>query len=81
MRTLPWVSLVLIAGCEPSNPCDRYVSYMCDCHPEVSCTELTTTYDAADPGVQDECAVLVEQQEEDDADAGLDCSGTPSVTG
>ncbi len=77
-----WLVISIAAACDPSNPCDRYVDYMCECHAEVSCDDLATTYEEADPGVQDECAVLLDQQEESDAAEGLDCSaGTPTLTG
>jgi hypothetical protein len=67
-----------IAACDPANPCDEYVDYMCDCHPEVSCDDLLTTYAEPDPSVQDECAILLNDQEAEDADAGLECgTGTP----
>ena len=67
-----------MVACDPANPCDEYVDYMCDCHPEVSCEELTLTYENPDPGVQDECAVQLDQQEEDDAAAGATCPGVPT---
>jgi hypothetical protein len=74
---------LLVAACEPGNPCDEYIDYMCDCHPELSCEAFTTTYDDPDPGVQDECAVLLDAQEQDDAEQGLTCEttgGTPPPT-
>lgn len=69
-----------MAACDPANPCDQYVDYMCDCHPEVSCGDLTTTYADPDPSVQDECAVLLELQEEQDAAAGDECPVTTAPT-
>jgi hypothetical protein len=65
-----------MVACDPGNPCDAYVDYMCDCHPEVSCDDLFTTYAEPDPSVQDECAILLDQQEEEDAAAGLECPVT-----
>jgi len=77
-----WAVLVLVvAACDPANPCDQYVDYMCDCHPEVSCEELTLTYESPDGSVQDECAILLDQQELDDGEAGETCPvATTSVT-
>jgi hypothetical protein len=79
MRKGWWCVALLAAACEPGNPCDEYVDYMCDCHPELSCESFTTTYDDPDPAVQDECAVLLNEQEQEDADAGLECGATPPL--
>jgi hypothetical protein len=65
-----------VAGCAPTNPCDDYVDYMCACHGDdtgVDCEALALTYDDAEPAVQDECAVLLDEQEAADQDAGLSC--------
>jgi hypothetical protein len=58
---------------EPVNACDDYVAYMCDCHPEVDCGEITATYADAEPSVQDQCVVALEDQQDDDDTAGLVC--------
>ena len=69
------VALLLVA-CEPIEPCDEYVDYMCACHAEdASCDELSATYSDAGAAVQDECAVLLDEQEAEDLDAGLECPG------
>jgi hypothetical protein len=67
----------LLLGCEPENPCDDYVDYMCSCHDGeegVDCDELGLTYTGADPDVQDECAVLLDEQQQADDDAGVTCA-------
>lgn len=68
-----WWFLVLSA-CEPVSPCDDYVDYQCACHDEVDCDELTVTYQNADPAVQDECAVLLDEQQAEDDRNGVDCA-------
>jgi len=72
-----WLALWLVA-CEPIAPCDEYVDYMCACHEEdsgVSCEDLQDTYTGADPDVQDECGVLLNEREAEDQEAGETCSG------
>jgi len=59
-----------------ADPCDRYVNYMCVCHPEVSCDDLTSAYANADASVQEECRMLHEEQEGVDAYLGLECDTT-----
>lgn len=66
--------LVLLGACGPVNPCDEYVDYMCSCHgEEIDCNDLSLTYDGAAPDVQDECAVLLDDVEQTDQDAGAEC--------
>ena len=56
------------------DPCDEYVDYMCSCHgEEIDCNDLSLTYDGAAPDVQDECAVLLDDVEQADQDAGAEC--------
>ena len=73
-----WVLVVLgVYGCEPVEPCDDYVDYMCLCHDDdtgVDCDGLSVTYASAEPEVQDECAVLLDNQQKSDDDAGLECA-------
>ena len=72
-----WLFLWL-TGCEPIPPCEDYVDYMCACHAEdtgVDCQDLQDTYSGADPDVQDECNVLLNEQESQDQEAGETCSG------
>lgn len=79
MRTM-WVVLLglgvgVLTACE-DEPCGRYVDYMCACHdgePGFDCAELQQVYADADPSVQDQCAIdLADQQDEDDAN-GVSC--------
>ncbi len=78
IRALPFLSVVVgAAACdEPSDPCDRFIDYICACHDGdggVSCADLEATYGAADPDVQDECAVLLSDQQGADNDNGVEC--------
>jgi len=71
------VAVALVAGCSQEDPCGDYVDYICSCHeedPDFDCDELRTTYENADPSTQDECAIALDEQEEIDDDAGLECS-------
>jgi hypothetical protein len=76
-----WRFLVLgalgLEACEPADPCGDYVDYMCVCHADdedADCDTLRVTYASADPDVQDECAVLLDAQLQEDEDAGLECA-------
>jgi len=65
-----------LAGCAEEDPCGDYVDYICDCHADdeaFDCQELRTTYANADADVEDECAIALGDQQDDDADQGLDC--------
>ena len=78
MGALGALLVVLLAGCEPVSPCDDYVDYMCSCHDAdtgASCEDLQDTYAGADPDVQDECSVLLGEQEDEDQANGETCSG------
>lgn len=66
------LGLAMLVGCEP-DPCLDYVDYMCDCHPEVDCDTLANTYANADADLQDACAIELEDQQDADAEAGLEC--------
>lgn len=70
------LSFAWLAACEPSEPCERYVDYMCDCHDgeeDVVCSEFEATYLGAGADVQDECAVLLDEQQEEDNSNGSTC--------
>lgn len=70
--------LGILLACEPVQPCDEYVDYMCDCHANdtgVDCSTLKATYEDADQNVQDECSVLLDEQESADQRAG-ECATT-----
>ena len=77
MRTFWWlVPALMMAACSEEDPCGDYVDYICDCHaddPDFDCEELRTTYANADAAVQDECAIQLNEQEDADADEGLEC--------
>jgi len=65
--------LVLMA-CEDSEPCDRYVDYMCDCHLDAaSCGELRNVYGDADQDLQDECHISLEEERDQDEAEGVEC--------
>lgn len=76
MRIAAAFALLTLAACDDSSPCDDYVTYMCDCHPEKSCSDLETVYGGADTSLDDECAVALDDQEQADAEAGLTCGST-----
>ena len=75
MRIVGLALLVVafVACDEPVNTCDDYVAYMCDCHPEVDCDELTATYVGATQTVQDQCVVALEDQRDEDDSNALVC--------
>ncbi|MEQ1507562.1 MAG: hypothetical protein ABMB14_35355 [Myxococcota bacterium] len=79
--TIQWVVAALAigaAGCGELDPCDEYVDYMCACHADdIDCDDLALTYRDAEPDIQDECAVLLNDQEQADQDA----QGTGAGTG
>jgi hypothetical protein len=76
------ISLVaaLVAGysaCKPSRPCDDYVDYLCSCHegdPKFDCASLETVYADADPDVQDQCALDLDEQKQKDETEGFLCA-------
>ena len=77
-----WTVLVglLLAGCDDTNPCDEYVTYICDCHPDDDCESLSNTYEGADAELQDECALALDDQQDSDDESGHEC-GSGSDTG
>lgn len=86
MRKLPALFLLATSaltlmgvGCEPADPCDNYVDYICDCHadddrPGYDCETLSVTYQSADPELQDECQVALNEQRQEDSSEGYDCA-------
>ena len=76
-RVTPAIALLLgLAACI-EEPCDSYVDYMCDCHGEdtgFDCAQLQDIYSGADPEVQDQCAIDLDNQKAQDELAGLDCT-------
>jgi hypothetical protein len=80
MTVLLGVSLLGVLGVgaceEPTEPCDRYVNYMCDCHAEeegFDCQQLSETLDGADQDVQDQCALDLGDQKDADAEGDVQC--------
>jgi hypothetical protein len=72
-----------LAGCI-EDPCAEYVDYMCSCHEgdgAQSCSDLHTTLSDADPALQDECALLLQAQKQDDQANGEVCEGDTGTPG
>ncbi len=70
------LGLLFTTGCEP-DPCSDYVDYMCDCHgDEIDCASYENTYENADQDLQDQCALALEDQEDEDAANGEECDVT-----
>lgn len=70
------VSLALLASGCMYEPCDEYVDYICVCHeddPEFDCGALSETFADADPALQDECALNLQDQQDEDQQDGLEC--------
>ncbi|MCB9760647.1 MAG: hypothetical protein H6739_12465 [Alphaproteobacteria bacterium] len=68
------------AACEPADPCDEYVDYICTCHaeddrPGYDCETLRITYQNANPELQDDCQVSLDDQVDQDAEEGFQCAG------
>lgn len=78
------LSLAALTACVPTSPCDEYVDYICDCHaddnrPGYDCDTLRVTYQNADPELQDECQVALNEQEQQDVDEGYLCDAGDSA--
>jgi hypothetical protein len=70
------VVLGLNVACSEEQPCDRYVDYMCACHDGeqgFDCAELAETYSKASAEVQNECALELRDQRDEDDEEGLEC--------
>lgn len=68
--------VAIAADCELTQPCDEYVDYMCSCHaddPGFDCAEFRAAFSGADPALQDQCAIDLAAQEEQDQADGLVC--------
>lgn len=73
-----------LAGCLTEDPCGDYVAYMCDCHvndADVDCDELETIYGSADADLQEQCAVDLEDQQDDDDAVAYECGQDDTGTG
>ena len=79
-RWLIALALPLMAvGCG-DDPCDEYVAYVCDCHPDdptFDCDEFRKTYEGANGDLQDECAIALDEQETADETEGHTCGESP----
>jgi uncharacterized Ntn-hydrolase superfamily protein len=80
MTTAMMAALVALSGCDDSDPCAEYVDYICDCHPDDDCESLSNTYTDADAELQDECALALDDQQDNDDESGHEC-GESSDTG
>ncbi len=67
--------MAAVPGCG-DDPCQEYVDYMCDCHPEhptEDCDTLSNTYSDADSKLEDACVTALDDQKADDDDLGHEC--------
>ena len=55
MMGLAMATLAIGLACEPSNACDEYVNYLCDCDAEIDCDQLAAEFEDADQSRQDSC--------------------------
>lgn len=84
MKKLFYLLLPLSVAClEEKDHCEEYVDYMCDCHaddPDYDCEALNSIYAETDLEQQNECAITLDEQIQDDSEEGTDCQ-TGSDTG
>ena len=73
MRTWLILAGLALTACDDTNPCDEYVAYICDCHPDDDCSSLSNTYDGADTELQDECALALDEQLNSDDETEHEC--------
>jgi len=80
MRKIALGAVAVILGlgvaCAQDQPCDRYIDYMCACHDGeegFDCAELAETYANADASVQNECALELQDQKDQDDKDGVEC--------
>jgi hypothetical protein len=81
-KCLVLVTLAAMAGCQTNQPCDRYVDYVCNCHegdPDYDCTELQTIYADAQPDVQDQCALDLDDLKQQDETDGYVCANATTA--
>ncbi len=77
MTHMIWMLVLAAAlGCDEGDPCDEYVDYICDCHPDEDCDSLQNTYAGADAELQDACVIALDEQLEADDESGLTCGDT-----
>ena len=81
--SLTFLLAVGFTGCE-DDPCAKYVEYMCDCHeddPNAECSDLQTIYSDANADLMDECAIELDDQQQEDSESGLECQQESGDTG
>ena len=86
LRSILALGLLTAVSCDDAgstNSCDKYVDYMCDCHSdEYDCAQLETTYAYLDSSLQHECAISLEDQEDEDgSNPDFSCGDTGSAAG
>ena len=62
-----------------SGPCDEYCNYMCTCHggdADFDCDQCRIEYASADPALQDQCEVALNDQIATDESENLECSNS-----
>ena len=67
---------VLTIACEEKDHCTEYVDYMCECYaddPSYDCDEQRAIYEEATLDQQNECAVELDSQQQQDQDNGTGC--------
>jgi hypothetical protein len=78
----PWALLLpfAVACTVSSDPCDDYVDYMCDCHPEdaddpdgVDCEDLATQFPDTDPKLEEHCIAALDAQLDKDEANDWEC--------
>lgn len=74
----PLLALATLTGCDDTNPCQEYVDYICGCGTDEECSEASNAYADADADLQDECAIALDDELEQDDEAGEDCAGSDS---
>ena len=65
-----------VACLEEKDHCEEYGEYMCDCHaddPDYDCSNLQSIYAETDLEQQNECAITLDEQLQEDLDEGKDC--------
>jgi len=70
-------TLLLLGATCSTEPCNRYVDYMCNCHAQdtgFDCEALRQVYSSADPSLQDQCSIDLSQQKTEDEQNGVTCT-------
>lgn len=75
--------LWLLACFTEAGPCTDYCDYICECHAgeaDFDCDGCRAEYADADPELQDECIDELAALEQEDEDAGHECTGAGDDT-